>query len=63
MDAAEKLLAGVPQDGSNYIKEKYLHDALAGHITYDSAYVWDQGAYTAMVEGRAVCAGYATSFQ
>lgn len=63
VDAAEKLLAGVPQDGSNYIKEKYLHDALAGHITYDSAYVWDQGAYTAMVEGRAVCAGYATSFQ
>lgn len=35
VDAAEKLLAGVPQDGSNYIKEKYLHDALAGHITYD----------------------------
>ena len=63
MDAANDILKDAPQNGSDYETEKYLHDALVDHITYDEDCIWDQGAYTAMVEGRAVCAGYAASFQ
>lgn len=33
------------------------------HVTYDDAYLNEQNAYTAIVEGKAVCAGYAFAFQ
>ncbi len=62
MSVTDKFLSAAPQSGSDYEKEKYFHDALAAHITYNINEM-DQGAYTAMVKGEGVCAGYATAFQ
>ncbi len=47
----------------DYEKEKYVHDELINRITYDETYKDDQSAFNAMVSNRAVCAGYAKSFQ
>lgn len=62
LNAADQLLADAPQDGSDYDKEKYLHDALAEHITYNIEKD-DQGAYTVLVTGEGLCAGYAAALQ
>lgn len=44
-------------------KAKYAHDYLTHHIeyTYDAPY--DQTAYSAIVNGKTVCAGYTHAFQ
>ena len=47
----------------DYEKEKYVHDTLISMITYDEEYKDDQSAFNAMITHRAVCAGYAKSFQ
>ena len=58
---ASKLLVGL--DGkSDYEKSLIIHDRLAEHITYKDTDN-DQTAYGAIVEGEAVCAGYARAYQ
>ena len=59
---AEIILAGIDEEWSEFEKELYLHDVLAGRIRYDES---DNAhnAYGALVEGVAVCEGYAESFQ
>ena len=47
----------------DYEKEKYVHDSLVNLITYDETYKDDQSAFNAMINHRAVCAGYAKAFQ
>lgn len=64
LDAAGELIyGGKYPSGGDYDKELYLHDRLLAHVTYDDAYLSEQNAYTAIVEGKAVCAGYAFAFQ
>lgn len=64
LDAASELIYGDKYpSGGDYDKELYLHDRLLAHVTYDDAYLNEQNAYTAIVEGKAVCAGYAFAFQ
>lgn len=63
LSAANSILAGMPADGTDYEKELYLHDALVNHVTYDMNYVEEQNAYSALVNGKAVCAGYAFALQ
>ncbi len=69
-DAAESA----PDDSSEYERELYIHDYLIGHCEYDDEAVElhqqtdsvranEQNAYGAMVEGKAVCEGYARAFQ
>ena len=48
---------------SDYEKEVYVHNALLDRIEYDLQAPLNQSAYSAMVNGRTVCAGYARSFQ
>lgn len=48
---------------SNYEKEKYVHDTLLSMIEYDVSAPINQTAYSALVNGKTVCAGYARSFQ
>lgn len=48
---------------SVYEKEKYVHDYLAGKIKYDVNAPINQSAYSALVQNRTVCAGYARAFQ
>ena len=47
---------------SDYEKSKILHDRLADTVTYTSTSN-DQNAYGALVEGKAVCNGYARAYQ
>ena len=49
--------------GSDYNKEKYVHDALADCVIYDLYSDMNQSAYSAAVSGRTVCAGYARAMQ
>lgn len=62
LTAVDGILAGMP-DGSDYEKELYLHDTLIKNVIYDMDYAEEQNAYSALVNGRAVCAGYASAFE
>lgn len=46
-----------------YEKERRLHDILIGRIEYDKGADMNQSAYSALVEGKSVCAGYARAYQ
>lgn len=48
---------------SDYDKEKYVHDALLEKSNYDANSDLNQSAYSLLVNGSTVCAGYAKSFQ
>ena len=48
---------------SNYEKELRTHDYLIDKIEYDKCAAMNQSAYSALVEGKSVCAGYARAFQ
>lgn len=61
--AAQNLLSGAENLGSDYEKEKYIHDALAEAVTYDLAADRNQSTYSALVDGNSVCAGYARAYQ
>ncbi len=59
---AEEILSGIDDFMSDYEKELYIHDTLAGMIEYVDG-TNAHNAYGALVEGKAVCEGYAESFQ
>lgn len=59
---AETLLSGITDSMSEYEKALYLHDALAGIVTYQSG-TYAHTAYGALVEGTAVCDGYSEALQ
>ena len=56
------ILSGITGTMSEYEKALYLHDTLAGIVTYQSA-THAHDAYGALVEGTAVCEGYAEALQ
>ena len=56
------LLTEVEHLGT-YEKEKRLHDLLIDRIEYDKGADMNQSAYSALVEGKSVCAGYARAYQ
>ena len=61
-NAIDNILEGVTSSMTEYEKEKYLHDALAMRVAYvegGNAH----NAYGALVEGKAVCEGYAEALQ
>lgn len=60
---ANQILAEAQNLGSNYEKEKYVHDILLDRITYNLSAEMNQSAYSALVNGQTVCAGYARAFQ
>lgn len=59
----EGILAGARGLNSDSEKEKYVHDALMQRVEYDVNAPMNQSAYSALVGGRSVCAGYARAFQ
>ena len=61
--AAENILSTARTLGSDFEKEKYVHDALTDIIDYNTAAPMNQSAYSALVNGSTVCAGYARAFQ
>ena len=48
---------------TDYDKEREAHDALIGSVRYDANAPMNQSAYSALVYGRTVCAGYARALQ
>lgn len=58
-----ELLQEADALGSDIEKEKYIHDALAEMAAYDMNAPYNQVAYSAIENGRTVCAGYARAFQ
>lgn len=61
--AADQMLQCIKSGMSEYEKELALHDALAAKITYVSDAANAHNAYGALVDGQAVCEGYAESLQ
>ena len=57
------LLRGITEDMSEYDRTLLLHDRLAEHITYDLNAPHAHDAYGAIVNGAAVCEGYARAYQ
>lgn len=44
-------------------KERYVHDYIINNVTYDENSELNQSAYSALVNGKSVCAGYSRAFQ
>lgn len=61
--AAETILAGARAQGSGLEKERYVHDALMQITSYNVQAKMNQSAYSVLVSGESVCAGYAKAFQ
>lgn len=62
-DAVYALMQGAAAYGNNLDKERYVHDALIRSCVYDPDAPMHQSAYSALVLGRSVCAGYSRAFQ
>ncbi len=60
---AQEILAGAVNLGSDADKEKYVHDMLMQSVEYNTSAAMNQSAYSALVKGQSVCAGYARAFQ
>ncbi|MCM1044815.1 MAG: hypothetical protein NC417_04840 [Candidatus Gastranaerophilales bacterium] len=60
---AQSILSAARVLGSDYEKEKYVHDALMSLTDYDTSSAINQSAYSALVSGKSVCAGYARAYQ
>lgn len=60
---AEQILSGARELATDYEKEKYVHNALIEKDSYHLGAEMNQSAYSALVNGKTVCAGYARAFQ
>lgn len=60
---AGQILSGAQALGSNAEKERFVHDSLMQSVEYVLNAPMNQSAYSALVQGRSVCAGYARAFQ
>lgn len=60
---AEKIIAEADKLATDYEVEVYVHNALLDKMDYDLRAPLNQSAYSGLVNGRTVCAGYARSFQ
>lgn len=58
----DEIYALFPDGADDYTLEKTIHDQLISRCTYSEA-DWDSGVYGALVQGKAVCAGYARAAQ
>ncbi len=62
-EEAEKILSGAGNLSTDYEVEVYVHNALLDKISYDLRAPLNQSAYSGLVNGKTVCAGYARAFQ
>lgn len=71
--ALDKILKKAPSNGTDYEKEIYINNYIVDHCEYDDEAAElhkekkirgnEQDVYGALVEGKAVCEGYARAFQ
>ena len=62
-EKAEEILKVARTLESDYEKEKYVHDKLLAKVAYNKSAAMNQSAYSALVNGQTVCAGYARAYQ
>lgn len=60
---AGQLVSEAQNLSSDYEKEKYVHDKLIEKVSYHLGAEMNQSAYSALINGQTVCAGYARAFQ
>lgn len=60
---AQEIVSGAGSLGSDEEKEKYVHDMLMQRVEYNTQSAMNQSAYSALVNGQSVCAGYSRAFQ
>lgn len=60
---AQAIVQEAAKKSSDYEKELFVHDALVKRVDYNANATRNQSAYSALVEGKSVCAGYARAFQ
>ncbi len=60
---ANMIISNAQNLKSNYEKEKYVHDTIIALASYDVDESNNQSAYSALVTGKTVCAGYSRAFQ
>lgn len=60
---ARVILDGASKQLTDYDRELYVHDALVKRVEYNTKADMSQSAYSALVNGESVCAGYARAFQ
>ena len=60
---ANRILNQAWNLADDYEKEKYVHNRLLEQVEYQSGAARSQSAYSALVNGKTVCAGYARAFQ
>lgn len=61
--AADKILDEAKEKETDLEKERYVHEALMKQADYATSSAMNQSAYSALVDGDTVCAGYARAFQ
>lgn len=61
--AAETIISDAQNLENNHDKELFVHDVLMEMISYNASASMNQSAYSALVLGKTVCAGYARAFQ
>ncbi|MBO4449014.1 MAG: hypothetical protein J5777_00345 [Clostridiales bacterium] len=61
--AAGAIINGAKRYETAAEKEVYIHDAINSACEFDANAPYSQSAYSALVKGRSVCAGYARAFQ
>lgn len=61
--AAQEIISAAQTQDSDFNKEVYVHNTLLNKIEYHKNSPLNQNAYSALVNNRTVCAGYARAFQ
>ena len=62
-EKAKEIINVARSLGTSYEREKYVHDALIEKVDYVASAPMNQSAYSALVNGKTVCAGYARAYQ
>ncbi len=60
---ASQIVSEAQNLSSDYEKERFVHDKLIERVSYHLGAEMNQSAYSALVNGQTVCAGYARAFQ
>ena len=60
---ANELIDGASGLTTDYGKEQYVHDKLIENVAYQISARMNQSAYSALVNGATVCAGYSRAMQ
>ena len=62
-NAVQSIIKGAPENATDYEIELYLNEWIIYHCSYDKDGPQRHNVYGSLIQGRAVCDGYAKAFQ